>query len=83
MIFREDEIPNPGDFKIFDKLQRDILIVRQKDKSIKAFYNTCSHRGAPVVREKQGSTKLLKCQYHSWAYAVSYTHLTLPTTPYV
>ena len=38
MIFREDEIPNPGDFKIFDKLQRDILIVRQKDKSIKAFF---------------------------------------------
>ncbi len=49
MIFREDEIPNPGDFKIFDKLQRDILIVRQKDKSIKAFYNTCSHRGASLV----------------------------------
>ena len=57
MVFRENEIPNPGDFKIFDKLQRDILIVRQNDYSIKAFYNTCSHRGAPVVREKKGSTK--------------------------
>ena len=78
MIFREDEIPNPGDFKIFDKLQRDILIVRQKDKSIKAFYNTCSHRGAPVVREKQGSTKLLKCQYHSWAYDLDGSLLRVP-----
>ena len=78
MVFREDEIPNSGDFKIFDKLQRDILIVRQNDKSIKAFYNTCSHRGAPVVREKQGSTKLLKCQYHSWAYDLDGSLLRVP-----
>ena len=78
MVFREDEIPNSGDFKIFDKLQRDILIVRQNDKSIKAFYNTCSHRGAPVVSEKQGSTKLLKCQYHSWAYDLDGSLLRVP-----
>jgi phenylpropionate dioxygenase-like ring-hydroxylating dioxygenase large terminal subunit len=57
MVFREDEIPNPGDYKIWDKLGRDILIVRQKDNSIKAFYNTCMHRGAPVVREKKRKHK--------------------------
>ena len=68
MVFREDEIPNPGDYKVWDKLDRDILIVRQKDHSIKAFYNTCMHRGAPVVRDKRGSTNLLRCQYHSWTY---------------
>ena len=68
MVFREDEIPNPGDYKIWDKLDRDILVVRQKDHSIKAFYNTCMHRGAPVVRDKKGSTNLLRCQYHSWTY---------------
>ena len=78
MVFRENEIPNPGDFKIFDKLQRDILIVRQNDYSIKAFYNTCSHRGAPVVREKKGSTKLLNCQYHSWAYELDGSLLRVP-----
>ena len=77
MVFRENEIPNPGDFKIFDKLQRDILIVRQNDYT-KKFYNTCSHRGAPVVREKNGSTKLLKCQYHSWAYELDGSLLRVP-----
>jgi nitrite reductase/ring-hydroxylating ferredoxin subunit len=71
MVFREDEIPNPGDYKIWDKLGRDILLVRQKDNSIKAFYNTCMHRGAPVVRDKKGSTNLLRCQYHSWTYDLS------------
>ena len=71
MVFREDEIPNPGDYKIWDKLGRDILVVRQKDNSIKAFYNTCMHRGAPVVRDKKGRTNLLRCQYHSWTYDLS------------
>ena len=71
MVFREDEIPNPGDYKIWNKLGRDILVVRQKDNSIKAFYNTCMHRGAPVVRDKKGSTNLLRCQYHSWTYNLS------------
>ena len=37
-----------------------------------------SHRGAPVVREKQGSTKLLKCQYHSWAYDLDGSLLRVP-----
>ena len=68
MIFREDEIPNPGDYKIWNKLNKDILVVRQKDLSIKAFYNTCMHRGAPVVRDSKGNTNLLRCQYHSWTY---------------
>ena len=65
------EMPNPGDYKIWDKLGRDILVVRQKDNSIKAFYNTCMHRGAPVVRDKKGRTNLLRCQYHSWTYDLS------------
>ncbi len=68
MVFREDEIPNPGDYKIWNKLNKDILVVRQKDLSIKAFYNTCMHRGAPVVRDSKGNTNLLRCQYHSWTY---------------
>ena len=78
MVFREDEIPNTGDYKIWDKLGRDILVVRQKDNSIKAFYNTCMHRGAPVVRDKKGSTKLLRCQYHSWAYDLSGNLIKVP-----
>ena len=71
MVFREDEIPNPGDYKIWNKLNKDILVVRQKDLSIKAFYNTCMHRGAPVVRNSMGNTNLLRCQYHSWTYDLS------------
>ena len=37
---------------------------------IRSFYNTCQHRGAPVVREARGSARRLRCQYHSWTYDI-------------
>jgi phenylpropionate dioxygenase-like ring-hydroxylating dioxygenase large terminal subunit len=64
-----DELPGPGSYKAFSKLLGSpILIVRGKDDKIRAFYNTCRHRGAPVVKDEAGRCNVLRCQYHSWAY---------------
>ena len=45
--------------------------MRGKDDQLRAFYNTCQHRGAPVVREARGSARTLRCQYHSWTYDIT------------
>jgi phenylpropionate dioxygenase-like ring-hydroxylating dioxygenase large terminal subunit len=37
---------------------------------VRAFYNTCRHRGAKIVAADCGKASLLRCQYHSWAYAL-------------
>ena len=47
-----------------------LLVVRGTDGVIRCFYNTCQHRGAPVVRDERGSARRLRCQYHSWTYEV-------------
>jgi phenylpropionate dioxygenase-like ring-hydroxylating dioxygenase large terminal subunit len=47
-----------------------LLVVRGTDGRIRCFYNTCQHRGAPVVREQKGSARRLRCQYHSWTYEI-------------
>ena len=67
---RAEDIPNVGDFFTFDDLGVPILLIRGKDLQVRAFYNTCQHRGAPVVREATGTSKLLRCQYHSWSYDI-------------
>lgn len=67
---RSEDIPHVGDFFTFEDLGVPILLIRGKDLQIRAFYNTCQHRGAPVVRETTGSSKLLRCQYHSWSYDI-------------
>ena len=47
------------------------MLVRGADRSVRAFYNTCQHRGAPVVREARGTARTLRCQYHSWTYDIT------------
>lgn len=67
---RTDDIPNPGDFFTFELLGPPMIVVRGRDGAVRAFYNTCQHRGAPVVRDSTGNSRLLRCQYHSWTYDI-------------
>jgi nitrite reductase/ring-hydroxylating ferredoxin subunit len=60
----------PGEYRVFDKSGVPILLVRGRDLKLRAFYNTCRHRGAPVVRDACGQAQLLRCQYHSWTYSL-------------
>jgi phenylpropionate dioxygenase-like ring-hydroxylating dioxygenase large terminal subunit len=67
---RAEDVPNPGDYFTFSDLGVPLLIVRGTDGQIRCFYNTCQHRGAPVVRDERGSSRRLRCQYHSWTYEI-------------
>ncbi|MFP6815716.1 MAG: SRPBCC family protein, partial [Pseudomonadales bacterium] len=46
-----------------------VIIVRSQGGDVNAFYNTCSHRGAPVVTEESGKRPRLTCRYHGWSYS--------------
>ncbi|MGI9322861.1 MAG: aromatic ring-hydroxylating oxygenase subunit alpha [Pseudomonadales bacterium] len=63
-----DELPDAGSYKLWESSGTPILIVRGKDDKVRAFYNTCSHRGGPLVRQETGKEKLFVCKYHCWAY---------------
>jgi phenylpropionate dioxygenase-like ring-hydroxylating dioxygenase large terminal subunit len=67
---RSEDAPNPGDYFTFDDLGVPLLIVRGTDGRLRCFYNTCQHRGAPIVRDHRGSARRLRCQYHSWTYEI-------------
>lgn len=66
-----DQIKNPGDYLVWKDGGSPIIIVKGQDSIIRAFYNTCQHRGSAVVREEKGNTKRFVCQYHSWAYELN------------
>src|SRR5512139_4081353 len=52
MAGHEQELPHPGSYKRFDKLPGSpMLLVRDREGRVRAFYNTCRHRGAPVVSD--------------------------------
>jgi phenylpropionate dioxygenase-like ring-hydroxylating dioxygenase large terminal subunit len=70
MAGREEDVANPGDYFTFDHLRVPIIVVRGNDGKLRAFYNTCQHRGAPVVRDEKGCANQLRCQYHGWVYSI-------------
>ena len=63
-----DELPLPGSYRRWDNAGQPVVIVHGDDGVIRAFYNTCRHRGAPVVTEESGRRARLTCKYHGWTY---------------
>ena len=64
----ESELPRPNDFVRRDVGGRDLIFNRDRKGVFRAFFNTCPHRGANVVREASGSAISFKCFYHGWAF---------------
>ncbi|HET6471265.1 MAG TPA: aromatic ring-hydroxylating dioxygenase subunit alpha [Pseudomonadales bacterium] len=65
-----DEVPEPGCFRLWERAGQPVVIVHGDDGAIRAFYNTCSHRGAPIVTDSSGKRPRLTCRYHGWSYAL-------------
>lgn len=69
LLGREAQLPNPKDWQMEPVGPEEILMVRQDDMSVKAFYNVCQHRGNPLVSEARGHVRSrFVCKYHSWAF---------------
>ena len=65
-----DEIPNPGDWKLIRNTGSPVIILRDLKGGFRAFYNTCQHRGAPLVTEDSGNGRGFVCGYHGWSYTL-------------
>lgn len=62
-------VKNPGDRFLFELGDTSVIVVRTKDGEIKAFHNTCTHRGAKLC-EGPGKAARLVCPYHQWTFAL-------------
>jgi phenylpropionate dioxygenase-like ring-hydroxylating dioxygenase large terminal subunit len=64
----EQQIPNPGDFFVTQMGSDRVIVVRQRDGSIKALLNQCRHRSSELTLESCGNTRTFTCPYHGWTY---------------
>ena len=62
------ELREPGAYKALDAAGVPVLIVRGDDGALRAFVNSCRHRGSPVVGDGCGETRRFTCPYHAWSY---------------
>ena len=62
------EIPNPGDWFLFELAEESVIIVRTTEGGVNALLNVCRHRGSRICVEQSGCSKRLTCRYHGWSY---------------
>lgn len=66
-IGRVDWVPNPGDFYATSVVNEPIVVVHDRDGTIRAMSSVCQHR-AMLVAEGAGNTRTFTCPYHHWVY---------------
>jgi carnitine monooxygenase subunit len=71
MLGFSSELRNAGDFRAMEVAGIPVLLVRGDDGAMRAFVNTCSHRGAQVAEAGTGHTRRFSCPYHAWVYDLS------------
>lgn len=59
----------PGQYFTFDELGRSVVVLRDRDGVLRAFHNTCRHRGTRLL-DGSGTVRAIRCPYHDWKYAL-------------
>jgi Rieske 2Fe-2S family protein len=79
-VARAEELPAPGDFRVLDVVGESIILVRNREGTLRAFYNVCRHRGARLCRTDEAAPagmavrggviagRSILCPYHQWSY---------------
>jgi Rieske 2Fe-2S family protein len=77
---RAEQIPDPGSHRVIDVLGESVLVVRNRQSELRAFYNVCRHRGSRLCRPEVGAAygaavqggvvagRTIVCPYHQWSY---------------
>src|SRR5258708_2790456 len=69
VVAREEELAAPGDWRTVRVGTQSMVLVRDDDQ-LRAFHNTCRHRGSVLCTEERGNfaRRRIVCPYHSWTY---------------
>ena len=69
VVAREEQIPRPGDYVVFDELGESLVAVRDESGRVRVLHNSCRHRGSRML-EGCGHADTLDCPYHGWSYGL-------------
>ena len=68
-VGREESIAEPGAYILADVASESLIVVRDRDGVVHAFYNVCRHRGTRLCEAASGRfSQTIQCPYHAWTY---------------
>ena len=70
-VGRANQIRRPGDYFICEVVGESLIVTRDTDGVVRAFFNVCRHRGTRMCSEPAGTfDNRIRCPYHGWTYAL-------------
>lgn len=72
-----DELRQPGDHVVYDVADQSLIVTRTKDGSIRAYHNSCLHRGTKL-RVEDGRVASFRCPFHGWRWDLDGNLVELP-----
>ncbi len=68
-VGHDSQIPAEGDYFTTTIGLQPVMMVRQRDGSVRVMRNRCSHKGAKLVSDGSGNVgSFFRCPYHAWTY---------------
>ena len=77
LVGRSDQVAQPGDYLATRIGQENLVIARDMSGTLRGFFNVCRHRAGPIA-VGAGNSRSLRCQYHSWTYALDGALMSVP-----
>ncbi len=68
IVCHVNSIPKAGDYETFDLGPESVMVLRDRDGSIRGFHNVCRHRGARLLDGSGNCAATITCPYHGWTY---------------
>jgi glycine betaine catabolism A len=62
------ELTKPGAYLTVQVGEYPVIVLRSGDGRIRAFHNSCRHRGSRLCAAEHGTVAKLVCPYHQWTY---------------
>lgn len=70
-VGHQSRIPSAGDYFLVNIFNESLIILRDKEGVVRAFYNVCRHRGTRICEEGEGRFRgSMQCTYHAWTYGL-------------
>jgi phenylpropionate dioxygenase-like ring-hydroxylating dioxygenase large terminal subunit len=64
------DLPHVGEYVTTEAAGIPLLLVRGEDGAVRAFLNTCRHRGGRVADGRGLQGRTFTCPYHAWCYDI-------------
>ena len=68
-VGRSSSVSEPGQYFLTTIAGESVIVLRDRNGTLRAFFNVCRHRGTRICQEEAGLFReTIQCPYHAWTY---------------